>query len=247
MASNVCYAVKKGKITGVFDNWEACRASVDGFSGAEYKKFSSRAAAEAYLGIEEETGDTSGQSYGAEMTEKDVCVQEALAPEDIPPEGRLLAYVDGSYEDSLKRYGFGCVFILPDERIYTEYGSGDNPQSLRHRNVTGEMLGAMYAVRVAMKNGFAEVEIRYDYEGIEKWVTGEWKSQKELTRKYADSMRMWGQTIRMIFVKVPAHSRVRFNELADRLAREGLERGNGVPEIKLLKEMKSYGRTDEIE
>lgn len=49
---------------------------------------------------------------------------------DRPEEGTLLAYVDGSYQDALKKYGFGCIFILPDGRIYTEYGNGDNPDSL---------------------------------------------------------------------------------------------------------------------
>lgn len=69
---------------------------------------------------------------------------------DRPEEGTLLAYVDGSYQDALKKYGFGCIFILPDGRIYTEYGNGDNPDSLKQRNVSGEMLGAMYAVRFAL-------------------------------------------------------------------------------------------------
>ena len=50
---------------------------------------------------------------------------------DRPEEGTLLAYVDGSYQDALKKYGFGCIFILPDGRIYTEYGNGDNPDCLR--------------------------------------------------------------------------------------------------------------------
>ncbi|MBO4982349.1 MAG: ribonuclease H family protein [Lachnospiraceae bacterium] len=228
MASKKYYAVKKGKNTGIFFNWEECRLSVDGFPGAEYKGFSSREEAMRYLGMEQSEDS------------------EGLEPADIPPEGRLLAYVDGSYEDSLKKYAFGCVFILPDGRIYTEYGNGDNPQSLQHRNVTGEMLGAMYAVRTAMKNSFQELEIRYDYEGIEKWVTGEWRSRTELTQKYAQAMREWSKGIRILFCKVTAHSNVRFNELADALAKEGLECGDGVPPVKMLEDMKLYG-TDSAE
>ena len=37
MASKKIYAVKKGKITGVFETWEECKASVEGYPGAEYK------------------------------------------------------------------------------------------------------------------------------------------------------------------------------------------------------------------
>ena len=154
---------------------------------------------------------------------------------DRPAEGGLLAYVDGSYQDALKKYGFGCVFILSDGRVYTEYGNGDKPDSLKQRNVSGEMLGAMYAVRFALNSGFTAIEIRYDYEGIEKWVTGAWKSKNELTQKYAQTMRAWGQQIRIRFTKVPAHSKVKYNELADETAKLGVENGNGIPKVKSLR------------
>lgn len=220
MAAKKYYAVKKGKLTGVFGTWEECKAAVDGCPGAEYKGFASLAEAEEYLGV--------GQ---------DGTLRAPDAPgeaEELPVSGTLRVYVDGSYDDSLRKYAFGCVFILPDGRTYTEYGNGDNEQSLRHRNVTGEMLGAMYAVRTAMVSGFAGVEICYDYEGIEKWVTGEWRARTELTRKYAQAMRQWGRKIRISFTKVAAHSNVYYNELADKLAKTGLKEGKGIPVVRGL-------------
>lgn len=156
-------------------------------------------------------------------------------PEERPEPGTLLAYVDGSYDDSLKKYAFGCVFILPDGHICTEFGNGEKEQALRHRNVSGEMLGAMYAVRTAMVSGFRRVELRYDYEGIEKWVMGKWRSKTELTAKYAKAMGEWGEKIDIRFTKVAAHSNVRYNELADRLAKRGLREGQGTPKIRRLK------------
>ena len=92
------------------------------------------------------------------------------------------------------------------------------PAAARQRNVSGEMLGAMFAVRWAIKNGFTRIELRYDYEGIEKWVTGAWKSRTELTQKYAAAMRRWMGSIQMRFTKVAAHTNVYYNELADRLS-----------------------------
>ncbi len=47
MAKRKFYVVWKGRRTGIFDTWEACRAQVEGFPGAQYKAFPSRAAAEA--------------------------------------------------------------------------------------------------------------------------------------------------------------------------------------------------------
>jgi len=140
---------------------------------------------------------------------------------------------------TLKKYGFGCIFILPDGRIYTEYGNGDNPDSLKQRNVSGEMLGAMYAVRFALNSGFTVIEIRYDYEGIEKWVTGAWKSKNDLTKKYAQTMLGWGQKIQIRFTKVPAHSKVKYNELADETAKLGVANGNGIPKVKSLSDFEA--------
>lgn len=224
MAAGKYYAVKRGKRTGVFDNWEACRASVEGVSGAEYKSFRTYAEAECYLGR---------------------CGQPAKADsggEELPAPGTLLAYVDGSYDHSLRKYAFGCVFICPDGRVYIKYGNGDNEQSLQQRNVAGEMLGAMYAVRTAMASGFSRVEICYDYGGIEKWVTGSWRARTELTQKYAASMRSWGKKIAIFFTKVAAHTNVYYNELADKTAKTGLREGNGIPGIISLED---YGE-DEV-
>lgn len=229
MAAKKFYAVKKGKIPGIFRTWEECRASVDGYSGAEYKGFAHLEEAESYL----------GGAFPRLSDEGAANQDETAAPgrEDIPEPGTLLAYVDGSYDDSLKKYAFGCVFLLPDGRIYTEYGNGEKEQSLQHRNVTGEMLGAMYAVKTAMINGFSRIEIRYDYQGIEKWVTGEWRSKTELTQKYAQAMREWGKKITFCFTKVAAHTNVYYNELADKMAKTGLREGNGIPGVRKFEEM----------
>ncbi|MBR2401316.1 MAG: ribonuclease H family protein [Lachnospiraceae bacterium] len=221
MATKKFYAVKKGLITGIFETWEECKGAVDGFSGAEYKSFKTKEEACAYLGVE-----CSGS-------------KEKLQDE-FPKEPELLvAYVDGSYEHSLLKYAFGCVFLLPDRRIFIEKGSGNNPESAKLRNVTGEMLGAMFAVKWAMKNGFSRIEIRYDYEGVEKWVTGAWKSKTELTQKYAEAMRSWSSKIGISFTKVAAHTNVYYNEMADQLAKEALLQPEGIPVTRLADEMEA--------
>lgn len=226
MATKKFYGVKKGKKTGIFSSWDECRESVTGYPGAEYKGFATLAEVQSYLGV------PNGHSDDGSVSD-DAIIEEIQS-------GVMLAYVDGSYDDTLKKYAFGCVLLLEDGRIYTEYGNGDNPQSLQHRNVTGEMLGAMYAVKCAMMNGFSTIEIRYDYEGIEKWVTGEWRSKTELTGKYAAAMREWSRQIGITFTKVAAHSNVKYNELADQLAKRGLREGEGIPKVRRLEEMTLY-------
>ena len=149
----------------------------------------------------------------------------------------ITVYVDGSYNDVIKKYAFGCVFILDDGEIYLALGSGDNPESLKQRNVSGEMLGAMYAVSCAKKSGYKAIDIYYDYSGIEMWVTGAWKAKNELTQKYRDYMRSCGADIKISFHKVEGHSGDKYNDLADKTAKRGLEEGNGIPAAKNIPEL----------
>ena len=234
MAAKKYYAVKKGKTTGIFDNWDSCRESVDGFPGAEYKGFSTLEEARTYLGILDDTGANAPVKTGVETVAREQQEKVYYLPFDTD---ELVAYVDGSYEDSIKRYAFGCVFLVPDGRIFLQYGSGNNEQSLQHRNVTGEMLGAMYAVKAAILGGYRRIQICYDYEGIEKWVTGVWRAKQELTAMYAESMREWGQSIQIRFTKVPAHSNVTYNELADQTAKRGLVETDQIPKVIRIEEM----------
>lgn len=235
MAAKKIYAVKKGKQTGVFDTWEECREIVGGYPGAEYKGFATIEEAQAYLAGAEPAVKSGPTAGGRKRRNESPGTQRP----DIRPVSadELIAYVDGSYDNTLKKYAFGCVFLLFDGKIYTECGNGDTPECLLLRNVTGEMLGAMFAVRFAMANGFNSVELRYDYQGIEKWVTGEWRSKTDLTRKYAEAMRRWNKAIRITFRKVAAHTNVYYNEMADRMAKKGITEADGVPPVRKIQEM----------
>ena len=58
-------------------------------------------------------------------------------------------------------------------------------------------------------------------------------------------MRGWGQKIRIRFTKVPAHSKVKYNELADETAKLGVANGNGIPRVKSLSDFEAADRTEE--
>ena len=49
MAAKKVYAVRRGKITGILEGWDACKEAVDGYPGAEYKSFKSVEEAKAYM------------------------------------------------------------------------------------------------------------------------------------------------------------------------------------------------------
>lgn len=138
------------------------------------------------------------------------------------------AYVDGSYNVSTKRFGYGIV-------LFTDALNPDGtPQEIRlskafsheelaeMRNVAGEIMGAAQAMKTAKALGLKELTIYHDYEGIAKWCTGEWKAKKEWTKKYKTFFDEISQDIVITFQKVDAHSGNLYNDIADKLAKEAV-------------------------
>lgn len=212
MAKKKVFAVKRGKTTGLFYSWAECQESVNGYPGAEFKGFSAEEEAKAYL-------------EGKETAKIASNTHETL-------EEGLIVYVDGSFDEKIGKYSFGCIILTPNGETIKESGNGDNPESLAIRNVAGEMLGAMYAVKWAIKNGYISLDLRYDYEGIEKWATGEWKAKNTLTQKYAEFMKEHQKHLNIKFTKIKAHTGDFYNEEVDKLAKAALTEGKGIPKIK---------------
>ena len=219
MAKKKIYAVRKGHKTGLFNTWAECQKATAGYSGAEFRGFTEKEEALAFLNMET-TKTVSGDKS-----------KEAAGVVEVP-ENMVIAYVDGSFEKSICRYAFGCVLLTPDGQEIRESGSGSDPAGVAIRNVAGEMLGAMNAVKWAQENGYPAVEIRYDYEGVEKWVTGVWRAKTPLTSKYAVHMQEAGKKIQISFCKVAAHTGNHYNEEADQLAKSALLRTD--EEVKIV-------------
>jgi len=198
VAKKKIYAVRKGRKIGLFNTWVECKEQINGFSGAEYKSFLNKDEAIEYLGLNKN--------------------------ENIDNEDELdymIAYVDGSYEDSLKKYGSGIVILHKNNKT-TFSIPGNDPKLLSMRNVSGEIKAAQKAMEYALENNIDKLAIYHDYEGIEKWCSGVWKANKEGTKSYRDFYNSISNKIKVEFIKVKAHSGDKYNEEADKLAKEAL-------------------------
>ncbi|MBM6761382.1 RNase H [Megamonas hypermegale] len=187
------YAVKKGYKTGIFDTWAQCQKQTQGFKGALFKSFATLEEAKNYLNDDE----------AVNIMEKD--------------DDRYYIYVDGSYING--QYSWGMAIYHQGKLIDTFNGIGKSKDASELHNVAGEIEGAMEAAKWAAANG-DKVVICHDYIGLSEWALGRWKTNKELTKHYADFMKPYLDLVS--FKKVAGHTGVEGNELADKLAKQAL-------------------------
>ncbi len=126
-------------------------------------------------------------------------------------------YVDGSFINGATGYG---AVVLKDNNVVDELsGAVDASEVNETRQVAGELVAAKEALNWCRKHSVSEVSIYYDYLGVEKWATREWKAKQPLTQEYA---RFVGECpIKIHWRKVDSHTGNRWNDRADALAKKG--------------------------
>ncbi len=201
MAQKKYYGVRIGRVPGIYQTWAECQAQVHGYPGAAFKAFPSEREAADFV--------------AARQQEKPAVTASGQAGYEI--------YVDGTYRQNENRYGWAFVVYAGGQVVFTDSGLGDNEEAAAIRNVAGELSATMRAVRWAQENGAKPVTIHHDYAGIAAWASGDWKTNNKFTQAYAAFIRphlSW-----VAFNKVTGHAGVEGNELADKLAREALDKG----------------------
>lgn len=216
------YSVKNGRNIGIYTSWDECRKQIEGFKGAIYKSFSSYEEAKRFI-------------EGADNKK----LYDEPAKELLRSDNEIVrAYVDGSYSDLYNMYSYGVVILYKDT-IVKFSGKDNKKDNLSMRNVAGELLGATEAIKWAISNKIKNIQIYYDYEGIEKWATGIWKTNKEGTKKYKEFIDSNKNIINVNFIKVKAHSGVTYNEQADILAKSEF---NNIDEVAVKEELDNKNR-----
>ena len=186
------YAVKKGRNPGIYTSWDSCLKEVKGYSGAIYKSFKTKEEAEIYM-----AGEKKELEIGANS---------------------VIAYVDGSYNQKLKVYGSGVVYITDDKELELMKSYDDSYHI--HRNVAGEVKASELAIEKAIEDKKEQIIIYHDYQGIASWANGDWKTNNDLTKAYKRFIDQAKKKIKIDFVRVKGHSNDKFNDKADQLAKE---------------------------
>lgn len=196
MTAKKYYAVQAGRVPGIYTTWNDCQKQVIGYKGARYKSFPTMEAAKAYM-----DGSEAADAAGKEVVQKGWAI-----------------YVDGSFLNG--RYGWGFAAYRDGVLIHTANGFDDKEEAAALHNVAGELKATIEAVRWAKEEGFSPITIYHDYAGISEWALGHWKTNRDLTRRYADYISRHLSWVN--FCKVTGHTGVVGNEMADKLAKEAL-------------------------
>ena len=209
------YAVRVGRTPGIYNSWDDCKAQTDGFPNATYKSFKTAAEAAEFMGWGETSKKqaTINEAVGNKTSE----VSNSTTENDL----ENVAYVDGSFNVATGEFSYGVV-MFHNGQEHTFSKSFSDPELASMRNVAGEIKGAEAAMEYAYKNGMTTLTIYHDYEGISKWPLRLWAANKEGTKayqKYYDEIKKY---VDIKFVKVKGHSGDKYNDLADKLAKEAL-------------------------
>ncbi len=191
------YAIKNTK--EIFTNWAECQEALKSVQAPVYKGFATEDEALAFIENDTEI-----------LTEvPDTCF-----------------FVDGSYNP--RNRVFGGAFIYVEHGVITAGISTTciakstdlKEELLSMRNVAGEINAVLKVLQFCKDKHIKNITICYDYQGLECWANGYWKTKNQFTYDYAKeirNMRIEGYDIK--FVKVKAHTGVYFNEKVDSLAK----------------------------
>lgn len=228
------YAVKIGKEPGIYNTWDECKEQVNKFPGAIYKSFKTLEEAEKFSGIKSiksknkiaksktKTSCKEGELKPIRSKANVKYFENYIEPEDIKEDFDFIAFVDGSYDRISKTFGSGIAVLdfkynIIDEFKVAGYDKWDQ------WNIVGEIEASKYAIKLAYDKKLNKVCIYHDLKNIALWASGSWQAKNEYTQDYVRYVERYSKNMEITFVKVKGHSCNKYNDIADRLAREAIE------------------------
>ena len=142
----------------------------------------------------------------------------------------LNIYVDGSYNRNEPGVTKGGVVITKgfgdnEKVILIRHLSSDNPVFTKSNNAGGEVLASLVGIMNASslcKGEKSILNIYYDYKGVKEFITGGYRANDKGMLQYVYAVQKVldsNPNIELKFHKVKSHSGVKYNELADTIAK----------------------------
>lgn len=223
--ANKYYVVWVGRQTGIFTDWPSAQQSVDGFAGARYKSFTSRADAEQAFREGSKSVAYPRRTTSSSKTANNTSVSR-VADEEVLVDVRI--YCDGACEPNPGEAGSGVVVYRQGQLAELWYGmyTPNGTNNTAELNALHQAL--LMAQREIEKGNSVEVlsDSMYSLNCIRTWAAGwekkGWKKQDgeiknlEIIKTTYALYNLVRDKIRL--THVAGHAGIEGNELADRMA-----------------------------
>lgn len=214
------YAVKKGHNVGIFASWDEAKIQVNGYKGAVYKSFKTRAEAEHFM--DNITNNKTTNSVPNDIINNKTIPTNKITNNIVPDNIDFLIYTDGSCKDNIG--GYGVVIITVNNNIKEYYG--------HLPFLCTNQIAELTAIKIALLNASGRIHIRsdsmYSIDCFTKYIKT-WKRNGFMTTKkepvknqqLIKDIDVLMQGKQVTFEHVYSHQGEYYNEMADQLAEKG--------------------------
>lgn len=181
------YAVHQGREPGIYESWEKARASVSGFSGAVYRKCSTRADAAFFV--------THGR------------LPRRTSPAAPSAVDGIHVFTDGSFSKKTRRSGLGVYFAPPHSHLSASRRLEDG--TTNQRAELEAVIAALKALARYHPGQRATVWTDSGYvcdclrRYVPRWLENGWRTAADHPVKYAGRLQtLWGLAQSLPFASV---------------------------------------------
>ncbi|WP_164985044.1 ribonuclease H family protein [Ammoniphilus sp. CFH 90114] len=220
------YAVKVGREPGIFRKQKQALNQVRDFSRGEWCRFPTFEQAEQYLreSVCNIDYDWLIRERNKKWYRKKVSFEElsffdelALTQEYSNEEETIIAYTDGSAYKDYAAYG---VVIVKDQQVIHQISGIKRIHNQKSMSLIAEILAVEASVQYAIEQQKKKIAIFHDLSTLGLAAYGQVHINTILYRDYQQFITEALQHIDIHFVKVKGHSENPYNNLADQLAKD---------------------------
>ena len=227
------YVVHQGRIPGIYETWNECKIQVEGYDGAQFKKFDNLFEAEKFL--EKGFGRvivSKKQIMKQKTEERNEQVYQEMMESDKP---KIYIYTDGSLIRQGKNIKCGYGYYIPSKNIRV----GKPYYHTKVTNNRAEMTAILESIETISEEEKNEMKLViftdsqyciYLFNGTgERYERNHWKNERneEVPNiELIQQLLLYKRNYDIVLCKIEAHTNLQDehsigNSIADRLANEG--------------------------